>query len=346
MLFRSDHPSITWIEQTEQLGTGHAVNQCRGALAGFDGNVVVLAGDMPLLRSETLAMLIDKHESEHSAATLATAVLENPKGYGRIVRDPYGNLQGIVEESDCSESQRAIREINPSYYCFDKTLLLSALDKIRPENVKGEYYLTDALHILIRGGHRAVAITAVKSEDAMGINSRHQLAEVSKLMQERIQNNLMNNGVTIVDPPNTWIDVRAEIGQDTVIHPFTFIHGVVKIGKRCSVGPFAYIRHASTLDDDVVVGCFTELKNAHLGESARARHHSYIGDATIGRRVDVGTGTVFANFDGHQIHHSRIDDDTYIGSGSILVAPIHVAQGTQIQPGTILADHAREHLTP
>ncbi len=331
-----EYPEVEWIDQAEQKGTGDAVVVCGKALEGFEGNLVVLAGDMPLLRSNTLEMLISKHEDEHSAATLATAVLENPNGYGRILRDAYGNLQGIVEDSDCTEQQRQIQEINPSYYCFDKKLLFEALGQVRPDNVKGEYYLTDALQILIRGGHRAAAITAVRPEEAVGINSRKQLAHVSKLMQDRIQQELMSSGVTIVDPPNTWVDVRAEVGKDTVIHPFTYIHGKVKIGRRCSVGPFAYLRHGTVLEDDVVVGVFTELKNATMAEQARARHHSYIGDASIGKKVHIGAGTIVANFDGSQVNHTQVDDDAYIGSGSILVAPIHVSAGAHINPGTVV----------
>lgn len=331
-----DEPSITWVEQKEQKGTGHAAMVCRDALAGFDGNLVVIAGDMPLVRTETLALLVQRHEKERSAVTLATALLDNPTGYGRIIRDEYGNLEGIVEEGDCTPEQRKIREVNPSYYCFDKQLLFRALDQVRPDNVKGEYYITDALKILIQAGHRAVAVTAVGAEDAMGINSRQQLAEVGRIMQDRIQTNLMSRGVTIVDPRTTWIDVRAEIGQDTVIYPFTYINGRVKIGKRCVVGPFAYLREGSVLKDDVVAGVFIELKNSFLDEGTRARHLSYIGDAEIGKRVNVGAGTIFANFDGQKIHRSYVGDDSYIGNGSILVAPLSVAPHEQIAHGSVV----------
>ncbi|HON68917.1 MAG TPA: NTP transferase domain-containing protein, partial [Phycisphaerae bacterium] len=326
-------PDITFVEQKEQKGTGHAVMVCREALASFDGDLVIIAGDMPLLRHETLELLTKTHQAQNSAVTLATAVLDDPTGYGRIVRDSYGNLEGIVEESDCSPEQKKIKEVNPSYYCFNKKLLFEALEQVRPDNAKGEFYLTDALHILIRAGHRAVAITAVAAEDAMGINSRLDLALVGRVMQNRIQRNLMMNGVTIVDPENTWIDVRAEIGQDTVIHPFTYIHGRVRIGRHCSIGPFAYLRDGTVLADDVVVGVFTELKNSTLGTGTRARHLSYIGDAEIGERVNVGAGTLFANFDGERIHRSQVGHDTYIGNGSIIVAPIQVGQNKQIPHG-------------
>lgn len=332
----SGEAGVSFVEQKEQKGTGHAAMVCREALADFSGNVMVIAGDMPLVRSETLKLLVDTHGQQNSAVTLATAVLDDPTGYGRIVRDKYGNLEGIVEHSDCTPEQLTIKEINPSYYCFDGKLLFSALDKIQPNNVKGEYYITDALKILIRGGHRALAITAVAAEDAMGVNSRLELAEVGRLMQNRIQRKLMLSGVTIVDPPNTWIDVRAEIGQDTVILPFTYIHGRVHIGRRCSVGPFAYLRDGTRLEDDVVVGVFTEIKNTTLGCGTRARHLSYIGDAEIGQRVNVGAGTIFANFDGQKIHKSVVGDDTYIGNGSILVAPITVAGSAQIAHGSVV----------
>lgn len=327
---------LVFVEQKEQKGTGHAAMVCRDALKDFTGNVMVIAGDMPLVRTETLSLLMETHSNQNSAVTLATAVLDDASGYGRIIRDKYGNLEGIVEHSDCTPEQLQIREVNPSYYCFDKNLLFEALDQIQPNNVKGEYYITDALKILIRGGHRALAITAVAAEDAMGVNSRLELAEVGRLMQNRIQRKLMLSGVTIVDPPNTWIDVRAEFGQDTVIYPFTYIHGRVKIGRRCNVGPFAYLREGTVLEDDVVVGVFTEIKNTKLGAGTRARHLSYIGDAEIGQRVNVGAGTLFANFDGQKINRSVVGDDTYIGNGSILVAPIKVENSVHIAHGSVI----------
>jgi len=327
---------VLFVEQAEQKGTGHAVMCCREHLAGFGGETLVLCGDGPLIRGETLKVLIEKHRTERSAATIATTILENPTGYGRIVRDSYGNMQGIVEENDCTEAQRRIREVNPAYYCFNTPVLLQAVEQITPNNVKHEYYLTDAVHILIGSGHKVVAITAVAPEDAMGVNNRAQLSQASKIMQARIQEKLMNNGVTIVDPPNTWIDARAEIGQDTVIEPFTYIHGQVKIGRNCRVGPFAYLRDDSVLGDDVVLGVFTELKNTLLGDGVRARHHSYLGDATVGENVNIGAGSITANYDGVSILRTSIGKNCFIGSGSVLIAPLSMKDHFNVAPGQVI----------
>ncbi len=331
-----DCPNIVFVEQTEQKGTGHAVMCCKEHLAGFTGQTLILCGDGPLIRTETLTTLIDKHDSERSAATLATTILEDPTGYGRIVRDTYGNMQGIVEERDCNEQQRRIREVNPAYYCFNTPVLLDAIEKIEPNNVKNEYYLTDAIHILVGSGHKVVAITAVSPQDAMGVNNRVQLSEAGKIMQARIQGRLMNRGVTIVDPPNTWIDARADIGQDTVIEPFTYIHGEVKIGRNCRIGPFAYLREDIVIEDNVVLGVFTELKNTTLGEGVRARHHSYLGDATIGANVNIGAGTITANFDGTSILQTKIGKDSFVGSGSVLIAPLEMKENSHIKPGAVV----------
>jgi len=255
-----DCSDIVFVEQAEQKGTAHAVMCCKEHIAEFEGQALILCGDGPLIRGETLQTLTDKHVSEMSAATLATTVLDDPSGYGRIVRDSYGNIQGIVEDKDCTDQQRRIKEINPSYYCFDVPVLLEALDKIRPDNAKGEYYLTDALHFIIHTGHKVMAVTAVAAEDALGVNDREQLSRAGKIMQRRIQHRLMDSGVTIVDPDNTWIDAMARIGPDTVIEPFTCIHGQVEVGRDCRVGPFAYLRDGTVLEDNVVFGAFKEEK--------------------------------------------------------------------------------------
>ncbi len=337
-------PDIVWVHQREQLGTAHAVGCCREHLKDFDGETMVLCGDGPLIRAKTLKILIEKHEAEQAAATLATAVLEDPTGYGHIVRDAYGNIQGIVEDSDCTPAQKTIREVNPSYYLFNNRVLLSALEKVKPNNVKQEFYLTDVLSLIITTGHKVVAVTAVRPEEAMGVNSRGQLSVASKIMQRRIQQELMENGVTIVDPDNTWIDARAKIGQDTVIEPFTYVHGEVKIGGGCRIGPFAFLRHGTIIGDDVVLGVFTEVKNTTLADGVRARHHSFLGDALIGRNVNVGAGSITANFDGENINQTTVGDDCYIGSGAVLIAPLAVRAGAHIGAGTVVTQDSVDKL--
>jgi len=324
----SEVENVVWVQQDEQLGTAHAVLCCKEHLKDFEGETLILCGDGPLIRGGTLKRLIEKHESGQSAATLATAVLDDPSGYGRIVRDAYGNMQGIVEDSDCTPVQLAIKEINPSNYLFNNKILFEALEKVKPDNVKKEYYLTDAVSGIIGTGHKVEAITALSPEEAVGINSRAQLSAASKIMQQRIQRELMENGVTIVDPDNTWIDARAQIGQDTVIEPFTYIHGEVKIGQGCRIGPFAYLRHGTVLKNDVVLGVYTEVKNSILADGVRARHLSFIGDATVGENVNIGAGSITANFDGQNISRTNIGNNCYIGSGAVLIAPLELKDGS------------------
>jgi bifunctional UDP-N-acetylglucosamine pyrophosphorylase/glucosamine-1-phosphate N-acetyltransferase len=335
---------IVWVKQTEQRGTAHAVLSCKQYLKDFQGQTLVLCGDGPLVRAEMLQTLIGKHEMERAAATLATAVLDDPTGYGRIVRDRYGNIQGIVEDANCTREELAIREVNPSYYLFNNQILFEATEQVEPDNVKHEYYLTDAVSRIIATGHKVVAVTAVRPEEAVGVNSRAQLSVASKIMQRRIQQELMDYGVTIVDPDTTWIDARAKIGLDTVIEPFTYIHGEVRIGGGCRVGPFAYLRSGTVLEDDVVLGVFTEIKNSTLAEGVRARHHSYIGDANVGRNVNVGAGSITANFDGQKVNKTYIGDNCYVGSGAILIAPLVLKDGSHIAAGTVVSQESIDEL--
>ncbi len=249
----ADDGHIRWVEQNPQLGTGHAVMVCREQLKGFD-HALVLCGDGPLIRSEVLQELLARHIAEGSAATLATAVLDDPTGYGRIWRDAEGRLRGIVEHADATPEQRQIREVNPSYYCFKVPDLLVALDQIKPNNAKGEYYITDALAILIQAGKKALALSSVRPEDIYSINSRQELAKVNAVMRGRICARWMSDGVTIVDPGNTWIDARATIGRDTIIEPFVKICGAARIGANCRVGPLVCVPDGANVPDLAVVG--------------------------------------------------------------------------------------------
>lgn len=238
---------LSWVDQTEQHGTGHAVMMCADVLGDFAGDVLVIAGDMPLIRSATLCALLEEHARTGQAVTLATTVLEDPAGYGRIVRTDARALAAIVEEKDCTPEQREIREVNPSYYCFDGPRLFAGLDRLSADNSQGEYYITDMVKILREQGQGAGAIAAVPPEDAMGINSRSDLAEVNRVMQRRIQRAWMDQGVTIVAPDLTWIESGALIGPETVVHPFVHVDAGAEVGEGCSLGPFARVRRGETV---------------------------------------------------------------------------------------------------
>ena len=245
---------ISFVEQREQKGTGHAVSMCADGLKDFSGDVVVLAGDMPMLRSETLQALIQGHRAACSAASLATTVLDDPSSYGRIIRSADGDFDRIVEHRDCTVDQLKICEVNPSYYCFDAETLFKALPKIKPNNAKGEYYITDVLEVIRKDSKTVRAATSVPAVDAVGINSRADLAEVSRLMQRRIQADWMEAGVSFDDPATTWIDSRATIGPDSRIKPFSYIEGHARIGARCVVGPYAYIADGAVVEDGSTIG--------------------------------------------------------------------------------------------
>ncbi len=236
-----DHPGVSWVEQTEQKGTGHAVLVCESELGAFAGRTMVMAGDMPLVRSDTVAGLLAENAASGDGVTLASSIFDDPTGYGRVLRDADGRLSRIVEEVDCTESQRTINEVNISYYCFDNQRLFEALHEVKPDNAKGEYYITDAVHVLIDRGHGAGATATVKPQDAMGVNSRADLALVNSAMQRRIQEEWMERGVTIVDRGSTWIEAGCSIGCDTVIHPFSHLRRGARIGEGSRIGPFALV---------------------------------------------------------------------------------------------------------
>src|SRR5271154_3092483 len=258
--YLENEPAVLFATQTEQLGTGHAVKICRTLLSGYQGPALVLVGDEPLLRPQPLADLLERQHRDQAACLLGTAVLPDPTGFGRILRDSAGRFLRIVEERDCTPEERALKEINPSCYVFELPGLWDALDQVGTSNAQGEYYLTDAPEHLKSMGRKVLAINVLRPDDILGVNARQHLAQAEAIMQTRIQDHWMTEGVTIVDPRNTYIDGRCSIGRDTVIYPFTVISGNVTIGADCRIGPFTHLRDGSLLDNDVQAGAFVEIK--------------------------------------------------------------------------------------
>jgi bifunctional UDP-N-acetylglucosamine pyrophosphorylase/glucosamine-1-phosphate N-acetyltransferase len=329
-------PDVLFATQTRQLGTGDAVKACREVLKDYRGTAMVLVGDEPLLRPGPLADLIARQQSERAAALLGTAVVSDPAGFGRIVRDAEGRFARIVEERDCTPEQRALREINPSCYVFDLPGLWDALDRLGTGNAQGEYYLTDAPALLLEMGRKVLALPVLDPNDILGVNTRQHLAQAHAMMQTRIQNDWMTEGVSIVDPRNTYIDGRARIGPETVIHPFTVIEGTVRIGSGCRVGPFAHLRDGTVLDDGVEVGAFVQVKQSHLETGSKARHLAYLGDAHLGPNVNIGATAVTANYDGRSKHRTTVGAGAMIGSGAILVAPVSVGEGATVGANAVV----------
>lgn len=330
-------PDIRFAVQTEQLGTGHAVKVCRPLLEGYEGPVMVLVGDEPLLRPEPLADLFDRQRREGASCLLGTAEVGDPTGFGRILRDSAGRFLRIVEERDCTPEERAIREVNPSCYVFELPALWDALDQINTSNAQGEYYLTDAPEQLMRTGGKVLALNVLSADDILGVNTRQHLAQAGAIMQARIQDHWMTEGVSIVDPGKTYIDGRAAIGRDTVVYPFTVITGDVKIGDRCKVGPFAHLRPGTVLADGVEVGAFVEVNRSSLGPGTIARHLAYLGDAQVGSDVNVGCGAITANFDGERKHPTTIGDGASIGSNAVLIAPVDIGARAVVGAGSVVS---------
>ena len=332
----ADEPDIRFATQERQLGTGDAVRACRPLLDGYSGPALVLVGDEPLIRPRPLADLLTKRGVEKASCLLGTAIVPDPTGFGRILRDGAGRFLRIVEERDCSPEERLIREVNPSCYAFELPGLWDALDRLDTGNAQGEYYLTDAPQLLQSMGRRVIALPCLEPDDILGVNTRQHLAQANAILQARIQDRLMDEGVSIVDPRNTYIDGRARIGRDSVIYPFSVITGHVEVGVGCKVGPFAHLREGTVLDDGAEVGAFVEVNRSHLEEGARARHLAYLGDAHVGRSANVGAGVITANFDGREKHRTTIGDDAFLGSGSILVAPVAIGAGAIVGAGAVV----------
>ncbi|MBX3474249.1 MAG: bifunctional N-acetylglucosamine-1-phosphate uridyltransferase/glucosamine-1-phosphate acetyltransferase [Planctomycetes bacterium] len=327
-------PQVVFVTQEPQQGTGHAVMQARQHLSGFDGDVAVLCGDVPLTRHETLAALLAAHAG-HSATVLTTR-LEKPGSYGRIVRDSAGRVGAIVEAKDLKPGQAEIREINSGTYIFHAPSLLACLDLLTTNNAQGEYYLTDVIHHLAAQGKPVAAHLCPDSREVLGINTRVDLAQCDVVARARVTEDLMLDGVTILDPANTYIEAGVTIGRDTTVYPFSAIHAGVEIGQHCEIGPFAHLRAGTKLGHHCKVGAFVETKNAVYGDGSKSGHLAYLGDVTLGKDVNIGAGSIVANYDGKQKHQTQIDDNAFIGCGTVLVAPVKVGKNAQTGANTVV----------
>ena len=330
--------SVKYAVQEEMLGTGHAVMQAAKYLEGKKGKVLVLNGDVPILRPETLNKLLSKSIENKEYATLLTAIYDNPTGYGRIVRDEGGNIQAIVEEKDTTDEQKEIKEINAGIYCFDIEALFDALKEIKPNNAQGEYYLTDVIKIMNSKGLKTGAVIVEDNTEILGVNDRVQLELLTKVLQMRINTEHMKKGVTIEDINTTYIYDDVEIGMDTVIHPNTTIKSGVTIGEDCEIGPNSYIREGCKLSNRVKIGSFVEIKKAIIGEGTKVPHLSYMGDCEIGEKCNIGCGTITCNYDGFHKSKTIIGNNSFIGSNTNLVAPVTLGDNTFVAAGSTITD--------
>lgn len=330
--------SVKYAYQEELLGTGHTVMQAIPYLKGRKGKVVVLSGDVPIIRPDTIKKLIDKSIEDKEYATILTAMYENPYGYGRVIRDIGGNVQAIVEEKDATDEEKCICEINGGVYCFDIEELLLALEKITPDNAQGEYYLTDVIKIMNEKGLKTGAVIADDDTEILGVNDREQLEMVTQILKDRINREHMKNGVTIEDASSTYIYDDVEIGKDTVIHPDTTIKSGTTIGENCEIGPNSYIREGCHLANNVKVGSFVELKKAIIGEGTKVPHLSYMGDCEIGRGTNIGCGTITCNYDGVNKHKTIIGDNAFVGSNVNFVAPVKIGNNVTIAAGSTVTE--------
>ncbi|NHM33491.1 bifunctional UDP-N-acetylglucosamine diphosphorylase/glucosamine-1-phosphate N-acetyltransferase GlmU [Neobacillus terrae] len=361
-----------YVFQEQQLGTAHAVVQAKDLLEGKEGITLVVCGDTPLIKAETMESLFKHHEEQSAKATILTASIENPTGYGRIIRDENGHVEKIVEHKDATEAERKINEINTGTYCFDNQALFKALSNVSNDNVQGEYYLPDVIEILKKQGDTVTAFQTDEFEETLGVNDRVALAEAERIMKNRINEQHMRNGVSIVDPSNTYIGPDVVIGQDTVLLPGTILKGNTTIGSECmigpfseiedcevgdntvirqsaafkssigsevNIGPFAHIRPDSSIQDEVKIGNFVEIKKAVIGKASKASHLSYIGDAEVGADVNIGCGSITVNYDGKNKFLTKIEDGVFIGCNSNLVAPVTIGKGAYVAAGSTITNN-------
>ena len=333
--------ALDQVVQSPQRGTGHALQIAAPSLGKAPGRVVVLYGDMPLLRPTSLKALIKSQaEAGEGASSLLTTWSDDPHGYGRILRDDEERFLGIVEERDATPEQREIGEINLGVYCFDGAGLLSALPRLEPNNAQGELYITDVAGMLVGEGRPLATVELEDEEEGRGVNTLAQLAEVRWAAQLRILERHMENGVLIEDPATTWIAHDVKIGSGTHILPCVYLHPGVVIGQECEVGPFTQLRPGTVLEDRAEVGNFTECKNTRLGRGSKAKHLSYLGDTEVGAGANIGAGTIFANYDGKKKWKTRVDDGAFVGSGTIVVAPGHLGARSVTGAGAVVTRNA------
>lgn len=355
--------------QAEQLGTGHAVMQAEQLLKDEEGTTIVVCGDTPLITKETLENVFNYHESTNSKATILTTHINKPTGYGRIIRNDFGEVERIVEEKDATEEERKVTEINTGTYCFDNKLLFAALKQVTNDNAQNEYYLTDVIEILKAQGEKISAYVTEDADETIGINDRVALAEAEKIMRKRINEKHLLNGVTIMDPNSTYIGPDVEIEQDAVIYPGSVISGnsyigadaiigphseisdssignetIVrqsaiessKIGNKVQIGPYAHIRPNSSINDEARIGNFVEIKNSTIGMGSKVPHHSYIGDTTLGDHVNIGCGTITVNYNGKTKHRTEIGSHSFVGCNSNLIAPVKIADHAYVAAGSTI----------
>ena len=322
--------------QKKLLGTADALKAALPILKGFKGTVLVLYGDIPLLKKETIDNLINCHIKNNADATLLSTQLDKPQGYGRVLRDKYASISAIREEKDADDFEKEIKEINTGIICFKADKLAGVLRQVKANNRKKEYYLTDIISIFYKGGGIVESVKLSDAGEAQGINSRADLARANKIMHARINEEFMKGGVSIIDPASTFISFGVRIGVDSIIYPFTVIEKDVRIGKSCQIGPFIHLREGTVIEDKVLAGNFVEVVRSRISGGTWLKHFGYIGDSRIGRSVNIGAGTVTANFDGKKKRLTIIKDMASIGSDTILVAPVKIGKRATTGAGSVV----------
>ena len=367
---RTPNSELKFVKQEPQLGTGHAVLCAENVLKAWKGDILILSGDVPLITKQTILGLLDLHAKKKAAISFISTVIADPSGYGRVLRDENNSVKRIVEDKDSSIEEKAINEINTGIYCINVQFLFSGLKNIKRENAQGEYYLPDLIEMAAKAKQKVACLTHINPAEVMGINNRIELAQANGVMRERINNELMLSGVSLIDPETTYIHYGVKIGKDTTIYPNVFLEGNTNIGKGClieqgcmiqnshigdgskiksnsviesseiggqvSIGPFARIRPDSTIGDGARIGNFVEVKKSRIGRGTKANHLSYLGDAIIGKDVNIGAGTITCNYDGVKKHQTIIEDGAFIGSDTQLIAPVKVGKNAYIGSGSTI----------